>query len=348
MPPKSYRSAGVDIDAGNELVQRIRHAVSRTHTPQVLGSLGGFASLFRMPDNYTEPVLVACTDGVGTKLKLALEHDSLHTIGTDLVAMCVNDLLTTGAKPLFFLDYYASARLDVERASQVIKGIAEACAETQCALVGGETAELPGLYSGQDFDMAGFCVGVAERSAITGSARVCDGDVLIGIPSSGAHANGYSLIRDILSTIKTKSDFIPHAGIKHTKQLIQLLLKPTLIYTKILQSLGSDSLHAIAHITGGGLVENLQRILPLGARADITHPIDAWPPLFHWIQRQGNVEEQEMRRVFNCGIGMVLCVAAKDSESVIHTLKGHLADTHKLGTVHIQDNTQSPQVVVDH
>lgn len=348
MSEKSYLQAGVDIDAGNELVARIRPAVTQTHTEHVLDGLGGFASLFRMPEGYKEPVLVSCTDGVGSKLKLAQEHGALNVIGTDLVAMCVNDLLTTGARPLFFLDYYASAKLDLEQATEIINGIARACRLAGCALVGGESAEVPGLYRANDFDLAGFCVGVAERKQLMGRARVRDGDALIALGSSGLHANGFSLARAILDEIGSTSDFVTHGPIKNKARSIELLLKPTLLYNEALDKVRGESLHAVAHITGGGLAENLSRVLPQGAIAEITHPVESWPALFRWIQQQGPVEEPEMRRVFNCGIGMVLCVATGAADTVMGKLSRNNGEVsaRRLGTIRLGPEDRAPRVVV--
>ncbi len=306
----SYRDAGVDIDAGNRLVDRIKPHARRTLRPGVLGGLGGFGALFELPlDRYRQPVLVSGTDGVGTKLKLALELNRHDTIGIDLVAMCVNDVLVVGAEPLFFLDYYATGKLDVEVAADVIKGIADGCEQAGAALVGGETAEMPGMYQTGDYDLAGFCVGVVEKSRIIDPSRVQIGDALLGLASSGPHSNGYSLIRKILAVSGANLDQ-PLAG----STLGAALLAPTRIYVKpILKLLEHIEVHAIAHITGGGLTENIPRILPEGLMAVIDKDSWALPPLFQWLQREGKVADAEMHRVFNCGIGMVVVVPESEA-----------------------------------
>jgi len=313
----SYKDAGVDIDAGNALVEKIKPYAAKTRRPGVLAGLGGFGSLFELPlDRYSQPVLVSGTDGVGTKLKLALAMNSHETIGIDLVAMCVNDLVVQGAEPLFFLDYYATSKLDVNVASDVIKGIAEGCEQAGAALVGGETAEMPGIYSSGDYDLAGFAVGIVEKSRIIDGSKVKKGDVLIGLPSSGAHSNGYSLIRKILET--TGADL--SAAFEHTT-LGQALLEPTKIYIKPLLSLFDKvEVSALAHITGGGLLENIPRVLPDDCSA-LIHK-DSWlaPPIFDWIKQNGNVANDEMYRTFNCGIGMVLIVDKIDANRTMTQL----------------------------
>lgn len=302
----SYREAGVDIDAGNRLVQRIGDAVSRTRRPEVLGNLGGFGALFSMPAGYRQPVLVSATDGVGTKLRLAMSAGRHDSIGIDLVAMCVNDLVVSGAEPLFFLDYYATGALDVDIAERVISGIARGCEIAGCALVGGETAEMPGMYQGKDYDLAGFCVGVVEREQIIDGSRVRPGDVLLALPSSGPHSNGYSLVRKVLDRSGANLEETLEGG-----SLGDALLAPTVIYVRPLRAL-IDALpvHAMAHITGGGLLENLPRVLPAGCRARIDTGSWAWPPVFRWLQSAGNIAREEMYRTFNCGVGMVVCVPA--------------------------------------
>ena len=311
-PALSYRDAGVDIDAGNRLVDRIKPHARRTLRPGVLGGLGGFGALFELPlDRYRQPVLVSGTDGVGTKLKLALELNRHDTIGVDLVAMCVNDVLVVGAEPLFFLDYYASGHLNVDVAADVIKGIADGCAQAGAALVGGETAEMPGMYREGDYDLAGFCVGVVEKTRIIDGSKVQPGDVLLGLASSGPHSNGYSLIRKILAVSGATLEQPFAAG----QTLGQTLLAPTRIYVKpILRLLEQVEVHAIAHITGGGLTENIPRVLPANTKAVIE--MQSWqrPAVFQWLQQQGGVAEVEMRRTFNCGVGLVVCVAAEDAE----------------------------------
>ncbi|MCB1920285.1 MAG: phosphoribosylformylglycinamidine cyclo-ligase [Candidatus Competibacteraceae bacterium] len=315
----SYRDAGVDIDAGNRLVDRIKPHARRTLRPGVLGSLGGFGALFELPlDRYRQPVLVSGTDGVGTKLKLALELKQHDAIGIDLVAMCVNDVLVVGAEPLFFLDYYATGKLNVDVAAQVIKGIADGCEQAGAALVGGETAEMPGMYSEGDYDLAGFCVGVVEKAHIIDHGQVKPGNVLLGLASSGPHSNGYSLIRKILAVSGAKLN----QSVVDGRTLGEALLTPTRIYVKpILKLLGQLPVHAIAHITGGGLTENLPRVLPAGVKALIDTQSWSRPAIFQWLQQQGGVIEAEMWRTFNCGVGMVVCVAAADVERALTLLR---------------------------
>ncbi|MEJ2344320.1 MAG: phosphoribosylformylglycinamidine cyclo-ligase [Gammaproteobacteria bacterium] len=314
----SYQDAGVDIDAGNRLVERIAPVAKRTLRPEVLGGLGGFGALFELPaGRYREPVLVSGTDGVGTKLKLAMMLNEHRGIGIDLVAMCVNDLLVQGAEPLFFLDYYATGRLDVEAAAQVIEGIGAGCEQAGAALIGGETAEMPGMYAPGDYDLAGFCVGIVEKSDIIDGSRVAAGDALIGVASSGPHSNGYSLVRKIIEV--SGADL---AGEFHGRTLGQTLIEPTRIYVRsVLRLLQQVDVHAMAHITGGGLPENLPRVLPDKTRA-VIHA-DAWvrPPVFDWLQRAGNVSDREMYRTFNCGVGMVVCVGADDAQAALDTLR---------------------------
>ena len=329
-PSLSYRDAGVDIDAGNRLVDRIKPHARRTQRPGVLGGLGGFGALFELPlDRYRQPVLVSGTDGVGTKLKLALELNRHDTIGIDLVAMCVNDVLVVGAEPLFFLDYYATGKLNVEVAATVIKGIADGCEQAGAALVGGETAEMPGMYQGDDYDLAGFCVGVVEKSKIIDPNRVQVGDVLLGLASSGPHSNGYSLIRKILAVSGEPLDQ-PLAS----ATLSDALLAPTRIYVKpILQLLAQVDIHAIAHITGGGLTENLPRVLPANTKAEIN--VASWrrPAIFRWLQQRGNVSDAEMWRTFNCGVGLVVCVAPDVVDTALTLLRGTGEMAWRLGEI---------------
>jgi phosphoribosylformylglycinamidine cyclo-ligase len=332
--PLSYRDAGVDIEAGGELVERIKPAVARTHRPGVLSGLGGFGALFELPlDRYRKPVLVSGTDGVGTKLKLAIEAGIHDSIGIDLVAMCVNDIVVTGAEPLFFLDYYATAKLELDVATDVITGIAQGCEQAGAALVGGETAEMPGMYSSGDYDLAGFSVGIVEKSDIIDGSKVAVGDALIGIASSGPHSNGYSLIRKILQLSNSKlTDTLGGST------LAECLLAPTRIYVKPLLSLcKAFDIHALAHITGGGLTENVPRVLPAGTRAVINTSM--WQPLeiFDWLRQHGNVEAQEMYRTFNCGIGMVVCVAPADAEAVIAHLRAEGEDARLIGEIETGD-----------
>ena len=311
----SYRDAGVDIDAGNALVDAIKPAVAATRRPEVLGGLGGFGALFEIPKGYKEPVLVSGTDGVGTKLKLALDVGWLDGVGIDLVAMCVNDILVGGAEPLFFLDYYATGKLQPETAARVITGIAEGCRQAGAALVGGETAEMPGMYAGDDFDLAGFCVGIVEKSKILDGSRAAPGDVLVGLGSSGVHSNGFSLVRKLIEHSGVDLDQPLEGG---GQPLGRLLLEPTRIYVKLVHALLAQfDIRAMVHITGGGLQENIPRSLPDGIGAKIT--LDAWPrsALFQWLQQAGNIETEEMHRTFNCGIGMVLAVPQDQAGAVI-------------------------------
>ncbi|MDF3919862.1 phosphoribosylformylglycinamidine cyclo-ligase [Salinicola salarius] len=327
----TYRDAGVDIDAGNALVERIKGVAKRTSRPEVMGGLGGFGALCEIPSGYRQPVLVSGTDGVGTKLRLAMDLGRHDTIGIDLVAMCVNDLVVAGAEPLQFLDYYATGKLDVDIAADVVTGIGEGCSQAGCALVGGETAEMPGMYEGSDYDLAGFCVGVVEKSEILDGSKVGEGDVLLGLASSGPHSNGYSLIRKILEVGDGKLD-----DTLEGKPLADLLMAPTRIYVKPLLSLirsSSVDVHALSHITGGGLLENVPRVLPehLAARIDVSR----WqrPAVFDWLKQQGNVEEREMYRVLNCGIGMVVVVPADQSDQAIAHLETAGETVHRLGEI---------------
>lgn len=306
----SYKDAGVDIDAGNALVENIKSVAQRTRRPEVLTGLGGFGALFELPKGYTEPVLVSGTDGVGTKLKLAMDLKKHDTIGIDLVAMCVNDLIVGGAEPLFFLDYYACGKLSVDVATQVVQGIGEGCSQSSCSLVGGETAEMPGMYADEDYDLAGFCVGIVEKSRIIDGSKVKAGDRLLALASSGPHSNGYSLIRKILEV--SAADLNTQVG---DKPLKDGLMAPTKIYVKsVLNLIKEVDVHALAHITGGGLTENIPRVLPANCKAVIDCNSWSLPPVFTWLQANGNVEAKEMVRTFNCGIGMVICVAASNLE----------------------------------
>jgi phosphoribosylformylglycinamidine cyclo-ligase len=316
--PTTYRDAGVDIDAGDELVERIKPAVRRSMRPEVLGGLGGFGALVEVPlERYRRPVMVSGTDGVGTKLRLAIETGRHDAIGIDLVAMCANDVVVQGAEPLFFLDYYATGKLRVEVAERVIKGIVEGCLQAGCALVGGETAEMPGMYEGDDYDLAGFCVGLVEKDRIIDGSRTGAGDVIIGLASSGAHSNGYSLIRRLLAqggaTPATMLDGVP---------LYDLLLTPTRIYVKsVLAVLAEAPVHAIAHITGGGPTGNIPRTLPDGLEAVLEERAWPRPAVFDWLQSTGRIERDEMHRTFNCGLGMTLTVAAADADRALAILR---------------------------
>lgn len=340
--PLSYRAAGVDIEAGNRLVQRIKPAAARTARPGVLSGLGGFGSLFELPtDRYRHPVLVAGTDGVGTKLKLAIQLARHDSIGIDLVAMCANDVIVQGAEPLFFLDYYATGQLEVDTAAEVITGIARGCELAGAALVGGETAEMPGIYQPGDYDLAGFCVGVVEKERLLDGSRVQAGDGLIGIASSGPHANGYSLIRKILEHSRYSLDS-PLAG----QTLGEALLAPTRIYVQpLLQLLKTIEVHALAHITGGGLPENLPRVLPpeLGAEIDTA----SWPrpPIFEWLQREGNLPEEELYRTFNCGIGMVVCIDQADTGRTLKLLNDMGETAWSIGQV-VPKAGEGPEIIL--
>ena len=339
----SYRQAGVDIDAGNALVDKIKPLVKNTFRPGVLSGLGGFGALFELPmDKYSNPVLVSGTDGVGTKLKLAMMMDKHDTIGIDLVAMCVNDIVVTGAEPLFFLDYYATGKLSVEQGAEVISGIARGCELAGCALTGGETAEMPGMYEGEDYDLAGFSVGIVEKSAIIEGNKVRAGDVLLGLASSGPHSNGYSLIRKVIEV--SEADL---SSIFDGRTLGEALLAPTRIYVKSLLALQEEvSIHALAHITGGGLTENLPRVLPDNTTARIDTSSWPRPAVFGWLQEKGNIEEQEMLRTFNSGIGMVVCVATEDAESATKLLQQQGETVFNIGTIEACDCTE-PCVTYD-
>jgi phosphoribosylformylglycinamidine cyclo-ligase len=325
----SYRAAGVDIDAGNEVVERIKPLVRRTFRPEVMAGLGGFGALFELAGRYREPVLISGTDGVGTKLKLAQELGRHDTIGIDLVAMCVNDVLVQGAESLFFLDYFATGKLDVDTTVAVVGGIAKGCELAGCALIGGETAEMPDMYPPGEYDLAGFCVGAVEKSALIDGSAIRAGDAIVGIASSGAHSNGYSLIRKIVARAGSPFD-LDLGGVK----LADALMAPTTIYVKpILKFMGEHAVHGMAHITGGGLKENIIRVVPdsLGIALDSR----SWtlPPVFDWLQREGRVARDEMFRTFNCGIGYVLIVPRDARESTIATLATLGLDAVTIGEI---------------
>lgn len=342
-PSLSYRDAGVDIDAGEALVQRIKHIARQTQRPEVMGNLGGFGALCEIPAGYREPVLVSGTDGVGTKLKLAMALDRHDTIGIDLVAMCVNDLVVTGAEPLFFLDYYATGKLNVETAASVVAGIGQGCQQAGCALVGGETAEMPGMYQGEDYDLAGFCVGVVEKSAIIDGRHVAVGDVLLGLASSGPHSNGYSLIRKVIEV--SGADLQDSLG---EQTLADALLAPTRIYVQpVLELIRSLPVHAVAHITGGGLLENVPRVLPEHCRAHIN--VSNWPlpPVFNWLQRAGNIDAREMHRTFNCGIGMVICVAAEHAAAARRLLEAAGETVFQIGHIEAMTDPSATRIVLE-
>lgn len=312
----SYKDAGVDIHAGNALVERIKSVAKATSRPEVMGGLGGFGALCQIPAGYREPVLVSGTDGVGTKLKLAMDLNKHDTIGIDLVAMCVNDLLVCGAEPLFFLDYYATGKLNVDVAEQVVTGIGAGCEQSGCALIGGETAEMPGMYQGEDYDLAGFCVGIVEKSEIIDGSKVSAGDVLIALKSSGPHSNGYSLVRKVLEV--SNADLSTEID---GKPLAEALLAPTRIYVKPLLQLQKEfDIHAMAHITGGGLTENLPRVIPEGCKAVIDTASWEIPEVFRFLQKGGNIEQSEMYLTFNCGVGMVVCIPADQAEAAVSRL----------------------------
>ena len=325
----SYKDAGVDIDAGNALVENIKGAVKRTTRPEVIGGLGGFGSVCQLPTGYKEPVLVAGTDGVGTKLRLAIDLAKHDTVGIDLVAMCVNDLIVQGAEPLFFLDYYATAKLDVDVASAVIEGIAEGCIQSGCALVGGETAEMPGMYHKGDYDIAGFCVGVAEKSRLLDGSKVAAGDQLIALASSGPHSNGFSLIRKVLEVNNTDTKELLDG-----KALSEHLLEPTKIYVKsVLALMKQVDVHALSHITGGGFWENIPRVLPESAQAVINGSSWQWASIFNWLQEKGNITTHEMYRTFNCGVGMIIVVPSDKIEQSLAILSEHGEKAWHIGAI---------------
>ena len=326
----SYRDAGVDIDAGDQLVENIKPFAKRTLRPEVLGGLGGFGALVEISKKYQNPVLVSGTDGVGTKLKLAFEWDIHHTVGIDLVAMSVNDILVQGAEPLFFLDYFACGKLDVARATDVIKGIAEGCEQSGCALIGGETAEMPGMYPEGEYDLAGFAVGVVEKSKVINGRSIRPGDVVLGLASNGAHSNGYSLIRKIIERSNPDLDAEFDGG----KTLRQAVIAPTRLYVKpILAALEKFEIKGMAHITGGGLTENIPRVLPENCVAQIDAQSWPLPKLFQWLQQAGNVERQEMYRTFNCGIGMAVIVPAEQADAAQAFLTEQGETVYRLGTI---------------
>ena len=334
MKHSDYEAAGVSIDRGNELVANIKSLVRTTHRPEVLAELGGFGALFDLSaTKYRQPVLVSGTDGVGTKIKLAIELGRHDSIGIDLVAMCVNDILAQGAEPLFFLDYFACSKLDVATATDVVKGIARGCELSGCALIGGETAEMPGMYQPGEYDLAGFCVGVMEKDEVITGKHVKQEDILIALPSSGPHANGFSLIRKILTDSGTaladKLDGIPFS---------ELLLEPTRIYKEIIFALLPEiTLKAIAHITGGGLTENIPRVIPENMCAEINRDSWRWPAVFHWLQETGKVNSAEMYRTFNCGIGMALVVGPDEAEKALGLLRAAGESAWRLGTIREHD-----------
>ena len=337
--PLSYKDAGVDIDAGNALIERIKGVAKRTRRPEVMTGLGGFASLFELPQGYKQPVLVSGTDGVGTKLRLAMDMGKHDTIGIDLVAMCVNDLIVGGAEPLFFLDYYATGKLNVDIAADVVSGIGDGCEMAGVALVGGETAEMPGMYEGEDYDLAGFCVGIAEKEEIIDGSKVATGDTLIALASSGPHSNGYSLVRKIIEVSNADLDQDLDG-----QPLKDALIAPTKIYVKsVLKLINASDVHALCHITGGGFQENIPRVLPATAKAVIN--TNSWdlPPVFKWLQENGNVDAFEMYRTFNCGVGMIACVPADKADSAVALLNAEGEQAWIIG--HIEDAVEGEEQV---
>ena len=328
-PGISYRDSGVDIDAGDALVERIKPLVKRTHRPEVLAGVGGFGALVEIPAGYRHPVLVAGTDGVGTKLRLAIDAGLHDTIGIDLVAMCANDVVVQGAAPLFFLDYYATGKLQVAVAEAVIRGIVEGCLLAGAALVGGETAEMPGMYHGEDYDLAGFCVGVVEKESIIDGSGIRAGDAVIGLASSGAHSNGYSLIRKLIAhsqaTARTRLE---------GQSLFERLLTPTRIYVKpLLELMRAQPVRGLAHITGGGLTDNVPRVLPEGLEVVLERRRWHRDPLFDWLERTGRIERDEMYRTFNCGIGMVAILPAPSADAAVALLNAHGETATVIGEV---------------
>ncbi|MBY7842337.1 phosphoribosylformylglycinamidine cyclo-ligase [Vibrio fluvialis] len=337
----SYKDAGVDIDAGNALVERIKGAVKRTRRPEVMGGIGGFGALCELPTKYKHPVLVSGTDGVGTKLRLALDMKKHNTIGIDLVAMCVNDLIVQGAEPLFFLDYYATGKLDVDTAADVVSGIADGCVQAGCALIGGETAEMPGMYEGEDYDVAGFCVGVVEKEDIIDGSKVAVGDALIAVGSSGPHSNGYSLVRKILEVSGADKNEMLEG-----KTIGEHLLQPTKIYIQSgLKLIAEHDIHAISHITGGGFWENIPRVLPQGTKAVIDGSSWEWPVIFQWLQEKGNVNTHEMYRTFNCGVGLVIALPKDQAQAAVELLQQEGENAWVIGEIAAaQENEEQVEI----
>lgn len=340
----SYRDAGVDIDAGDALVERIKPLAKKTLREGVLGGIGGFGALFEVPKRYKEPVLVSGTDGVGTKLRLAFDLNRHDTVGQDLVAMSVNDILVLGAESLFFLDYFACGKLDVDTAAAVVGGIAKGCELAGCALIGGETAEMPGMYPAGEYDLAGFAVGVVEKSkAIDGKASIAAGDVVLGLASSGAHSNGYSLVRKIIE----RSNPDMSAKFDGERTLADVVMAPTRIYVKqVLATMQKVAIKGMAHITGGGLLENVPRVLPENTVAELEKAAWPRPKLFDWMQAEGNVAENEMHRVFNCGIGLVIVVAAADADVAMAELKAQGEAVYRIGHIRARQGDEAQTLVV--
>ncbi len=340
--PLSYRDAGVDIDAGDALVDRIKPLARKTMREGVLGGIGGFGALFEVPKRYKEPVLVSGTDGVGTKLRLAFELDRHDTVGQDLVAMSVNDILVQGAESLYFLDYFACGKLHVDTAAAVVGGIARGCELAGCALIGGETAEMPGMYPEGEYDLAGFAVGVVEKSRIIDGSTIQPGDVVLGLASSGAHSNGYSLVRKIIE--RSRPDL--NAPFDGERTLADVVMMPTRIYVRqVLQLMQKVNVKGMAHITGGGLLENVPRVLPDSTVAELEKAAWPRPKLFDWLQAEGNVAENEMHRVFNCGIGMVIVVAAADAEHAMVELKAAGEAVYRIGRIRARQGDEAQTVV---
>jgi phosphoribosylformylglycinamidine cyclo-ligase len=338
----TYRDAGVDIEAGDALVDQIKPFAKRTMRPEVMSSIGGFGSLFAMPKKFKEPVLVSGTDGVGTKLKLAFQLNKHDTVGIDLVAMSVNDILVQGAEPLFFLDYFACGKLDVGTAANVIKGIAAGCEESGCALVGGETAEMPGMYPAGEYDLAGFAVGCVDKANIIDGSTIANGDVVLGLASSGAHSNGYSLIRKLIdkSGIDMESDF-------EGRPFKDVVMAPTKLYVKSILALQEAlPIKGMAHITGGGITENVPRVLPAGLTAEIRASSWDLPPLFKWLQTQGNIADIEMYKTFNCGIGMVVIVSQQDATAAQKILMEKGETVYQIGKIRPQNQDEAPTIVI--
>ena len=342
MEPLNYRDAGVDIDAGEQLVENIKPFAKRTMRPEVLGGLGGFGAIVEISKKYQNPVLVSGTDGVGTKLKLAFEWNQHDTVGIDLVAMSVNDILVQGAEPLFFLDYFSCGKLNVEQATAVIGGIAKGCEESNCALIGGETAEMPGMYPIGEYDLAGFAVGIAEKDALITGKTIVAGDVILGLASSGAHSNGYSLIRKIIDRAQPDLD----APFDNGKTLREVIMTPTRLFVRsILHTMKTVSIKGMAHITGGGLIENIPRILPENVTAHINASSWRLPPLFQWLQEKGSVPMHEMYRTFNCGIGMVVIVSEKDAPIATQLLQEQGETVYTLGQIQKRQNQEHQTVI---
>lgn len=338
----TYRDAGVDIEAGDALVEQIKPFAKRTMRPEVLGGIGGFGSLFAVPKKFKEPILVSGTDGVGTKLKLAFELNKHDTVGIDLVAMSVNDILVQGAEPLFFLDYFACGKLEVGTAADVIKGIALGCEQAGCALVGGETAEMPGMYPAGEYDLAGFAVGCVDKANLIDGSTIAEGDVVLGLASSGAHSNGYSLIRKLIekSGIDFNADF-------HGKPFKDVVMAPTKIYVKsLLALLEAMPVKGMAHITGGGITENVPRVLPQGLTAEVEASSWTLPPLFQWLKAQGNIADAEMYKTFNCGIGMVVVLSPENVAKATELLSKAGETVYQIGRIRKQQTGEAPTIVV--